>query len=165
MAFPSHNLFSWTMLNYGTVWIAGAELNAGLEYQFVKHYYLRFNGNGTYQKAVDRTDPLGKTFNHQIPYTPVWSGSTSLGLETPWFTITYATILCAKRYALGENIPANEVPGYVDHSITIGHEYPIKDTKLGFKIEFLNLANKNYSIIRNYPMQGFGCRGRISFEF
>ena len=165
VAFPSHNLFSWTMLNYGTVWIAGAELNANLEYQFVKHYYLRFNGNGTYQKAVDRTDPLGKTFNHQIPYTPVWSGSTSVGLETPWFTITYATILCGKRYALGENIPANEVPGYVDHSITIGHEYPIKSTKLGFKIEFLNLANKNYSIIRNYPMQGFGIRGRISFEF
>lgn len=165
VAFPSHNLFSWTMLNYGTVWIAGSELNANLEYQFVKNYYLRFNGNCTYQKAVDRTDPTGKTFNHQIPYTPVWSGSTSLGLETPWITVTYAVILCGKRYALGENIPANEVPGYVDHSITLSHEFDIRQSKLGLKVELLNLANKNYLIIRNYPMQGFGCRARISWGF
>lgn len=165
VAFPSHNLFSWTMLNYGTVWIAGAELNANLEYQFVKNYYLRFNGNCTYQKAVDRTDPNGKTFNHQIPYTPVWSGSTSLGLETPWITITYAVILCDKRYALGENIPANEVPGYVDHSITLSHEFDIRQTKLGLKLELLNLSNQNYLIIRNYPMQGFSLRARISWGF
>ena len=165
VAFPSHNLFSWTMLNYGTVWIAGAELNANLEYQFVKHYFFRFNGNCTYQKAVDRTDATGKTFNHQIPYTPEWSGSMSAGVETPWFTVTYAVILCDKRYALGENIPANIVPGYVDHSITLGHEFDIKRTKLGLRLELLNLANKNYLIIRNYPMQGFGCRGRISWAF
>lgn len=165
VAFPSHNLFSWTMLNYGTVWIAGAEANTNLEYQFVKKYYLRFNGNCTYQKAVDRTDPTGKTFNHQIPYTPVWSGSTSLGFETPWITITYAVILCGKRYALGENIPANEVSGYVDHSITLSHEFDIQQTKLGLKLELLNLANQNYLIIRNYPMQGFGLRGRISWGF
>ena len=165
VAFPSHNLFSWTMLNYGEVWIAGAELNANLEYQFVKNYYLRFNGNGTYQKAVDRTDPNGKTFNHQIPYTPLWSGSTSLGLETPWLTITYAVILCGKRYALGENIPANEVPRYVDHSITLSHEFDIRQSKLGLKVELLNLANKNYLIIRNYPMQGFGLRARVSWGF
>lgn len=165
VAFPSHNLFSWTMLNYGTVWIAGAELNANLEYQFVKNYFLRLNGNGTYQKAVDRTDPTGKTFNHQIPYTPEWSGSMSVSMETPWLTATYAVILCAKRYALGENIPANEVPGYVDHSITLGHEFAIRQSKLGLRLELLNLANKNYLIIRNYPMQGFGCRARISWGF
>ena len=165
VAFPSHNLFSWTMLNYGKVWVAGAELNANLEYQFVKHYYLRFNGNTTYQKAIDRTNPSEKTFNHQIPYTPLWSGSASLGVQTPYVTVTYAVILCGKRYALRENIPANIVDGYVDHSITIDHEFDIKKTKLGLKLELLNLANKNYSIVRNYPMQGFGCRFKIYFSF
>ena len=165
VAFPSHNLFSWTMLNYGTVWIAGAELNANLEYQFVKDCHLRFNGNGTYQKAVDRTDPEGKTYNHQIPYTPVWSGSASIGIETPWLTVTYAVILCGRRYALGENIPANEVPGYVDHSVTLGHEFDVRRTRFGVRLELLNLSNKNYVIIRNYPMQGFGLRGRVSVGF
>lgn len=165
VAFPSHNLFSWTMLNYGKVWVAGAELNANCEYQFVKHYYLRLNGNVTYQKAVDRTDATGKTFNHQIPYTPVWSGSASASLQLPWITLSYALILCGERYALGQNIPANRVDGYVDHSITIGHLYDVKKCKLGFKGELLNLANKNYEIIRNYPMQGFGWRLKVWVEF
>jgi len=165
VAFPSHNLFSWTMLNYGLVWIGGAELNANWEYQFVKHYYVRLNGNCTYQKAIDRTNPSDKTYNHQIPYTPEWSGSTSVSLETPWFTISYALICCGKRYALGQNIPANEVAGYTDHSITIGHEYNVRKSKLGIKLELLNLADAHYEIIRNYPMQGRSFRLKLWYGF
>ena len=165
VAFPSRNLFSWTMLNYGKVWIGGAELNANLQYQFVKNYWLRLSGNCTYQKAVDRTDPTSKTFNNQIPYTPEWSGSTSLSVDMPWLTVSYSLIVCGERYALGQNIPANVVDGYVDHSITLGHTYQIKDVKLGFKCELLNLANRNYEIIRYYPMQGFGWRVKLIFEY
>lgn len=165
VAFPSHNLFSWTMLNYGKVWIAGAEINANWQYQFVKRYYLRLNGNCAYQKAIDRTDPSGKTFNHQIPYTPEWSGSASASIETPWFTISYALIASGIRYALGENIPSNLVNGYIDQSITIGHEFPIKEIKLGIKAELLNIANSQYEIIRNYPMQGRSFRIKLWFSY
>lgn len=161
VAFPSHNLFSWTMLNYGLVWIGGAELNANWEYQFVKHYFLRLNGNCSYQKALDRTDPDSRTFNHQIPYTPVWSGSAGLSVETPYITVTYALIGCGKRYALGQNIPANEVAGYVDHSITVGHEFSVRESKIGVKLELLNLTDAHYEVIRNYPMQGRSFRLKV----
>lgn len=162
VAFPSHNLFSWTMLNYGLVWIGGSELNAHIQYRMMKDFWLRLNGNCSYQKAVDRTDPLGKTFNQQIPYTPLWSGSVGVSLDMPWVTISYSLIACGQRYALGQNIPANLVEGYFDQSITIGHTYHIKDVDLGFKCEFLNISNNNYEIIRNYPMQGFGWRLKVS---
>ncbi len=165
VAFPSRNLFSWTMMNYGKVFIGGAEANAHLQYQFVKGYFLRVNGNCTYQKAVDRTNPTDKTYNHQIPYTPVWSGSAGATLEMPWITVSYALLLVGERYALGQNIPANRVAGYADHSITIGHQYKIQKLTLGFKCELLNLANKNYEIIRNYPMQGFGFRVKVFAEY
>ena len=107
VAFPSHNLFSWTMLNYGKVFVMGAELNTFWQYRIHNGYVLRLNGNVTYQKAVDRTDVSGKTFNHQIPYTPLWSGSTNLSVQTPWITVTYAFIACGKRYVLSQNVPAN----------------------------------------------------------
>ncbi len=162
VAFPARNLFSWTMLNYGTVWIAGAEVNAQLQYKFVKICYLRVNGNCTYQKAIDRTDPESRTFNHQIPYTPLWSGSVGASIETPWITLSYALILCGKRYALPQNIPANEVEGYADHSITLGHTFTLSPkASLGIKCELLNLANNNYEVIRNYPMQGFSWRLKV----
>lgn len=165
VAFPSHNLFSWTMLNYGKVYVAGAELNTYWQYRITNRYILRLNGNVTYQKAVDRTDPKSKTFNHQIPYTPLWSGSASLSLQTPWITVTYAVIGCDKRYALPQNIPANEVSGYVDQSITLNHDLNFRNAStLSLKLELLNIANQNYEIIRNYPMQGFGLRFKVVYS-
>lgn len=166
VAFPSHNLFSWTMLNYGKVYVAGAELNTFWQYRITSKYILRLNGNVTYQYAVDRTDPEGKTFNHQIPYTPAWSGSVSLSLQTPWITATYALIGCDKRYALPQNIPANEVSGYVDQSITLSHDLNFRNAStLSLKLELLNIANQNYEIIRNYPMQGFGLRFKVVYAW
>ncbi len=165
VAFPSHNLFSWTMLNYGKVYIAGAELNTFWQYRISKRYILRLNGNVTYQKAVDRTDPESKTYNHQIPYTPLWSGSASLSMQTPWITVTYALIGCDKRYALSQNIPANVVPGYIDQSITLSHDLEIKRSVLSLKLELLNIANEQYEIIRNYPMQGFGMRFKVAYSY
>lgn len=164
VAFPSRNLFSWTMLNYGKVFVAGAELNTFWQYRITSRYILRLNGNVTYQKAIDRTDPGSKTYNHQIPYTPLWSGSASLSLQTPWITVTYALIGCDKRYSLSQNIPANEVPGYVDQSITLSHDFNIRKSTLGLKLELLNIANKHYEIIRNYPMQGFGLRFKVNYS-
>ena len=164
VAFPSHNLFSWTMLNYGKVYVAGAELNNYWQYRITKRYILRLNGNVTYQKAVDRTDPDGKTFNHQIPYTPLWSGSVSLSLQTPWITVTYAMIGCSDRYSLSQNIPANLVAGYIDQSITLSHDFDFRKSTLSLKLELLNIANENYEIIRNYPMQGFGLRFKAVYD-
>lgn len=166
VAFPSRNLFSWTMLNYGKVWVAGAELNAQCQYQFVKRFWLRGNGNVTYQRAVDRTEVTSRTFNHQIPYTPVWSGSVGVSIETPWITLSYALLSCSHRYALAQNISANLVEGYFDHSITIGNVFHLpKKISLGYKCEFLNLSNVNYEIVRNYPMQGFGWRVKLWVEW
>lgn len=166
VAFPTHNLFSWTMLNYGKVYVAGAELNTFWQYRITSQYILRLNGNVTYQKAVDRTDPKSKTYNNQIPYTPLWSGSASLSLQTPWITVTYSLLGCDKRYALPQNIPANEVHGYIDQSITLNHDFNFRNTStLGLKLELLNIANKNYEIIRNYPMQGFGLRFKVVYSY
>ena len=166
VAFPSHNLFTWTMLNYGKVYVAGAELNTFWQYRITNRYILRLNGNVTYQYAVDRTDPEGKTFNHQIPYTPLWSGSASLSLQMPWITVTYSLIGCDKRYALPQNIPANEVAGYVDQSVTLSHDLNFRNAStLSLKLELLNIANEQYEIIRNYPMQGFGLRFKVVFSY
>lgn len=165
VAFPTHNLFSWSMLNYGLVHIAGAELNLKAIYTFHRDCHLIVNGNCTFQHAVDRTSVDSPTYGHQIPYTPLWSGSVSATLHLPFVSVTYAVMLCGDRYALGENIPANLVAGYADHSLSIQHETLIKGHTLGFKFELLNLSDRNYEIVRNYPMQGSGFRLKIYYQF
>lgn len=165
VAFPTRNLFSWSMLNYGVVHIAGAELTAKAIYTFHRDCHLIFQGNVTYQHAVDRTDADSPTYGHQIPYTPRWSGSASATIRLPFISVSYAVMLCGNRYALGENIPANLVSGYADHSLSIQHESIIKGSTLGFKFELLNLSDKNYEIVRNYPMQGAGFRLKAYLQF
>ena len=79
VAFPSRNLFSWTMLNYGKVYVAGAELNSYWQYRITRQYILRLNGNATYQKAVDRTDP-----NDTTTFTVLTTYAVN---ETDWLQI------------------------------------------------------------------------------
>ena len=71
-----------------------------------------------------------------------------------------------QRYALPQNIPANEVAGYIDQSITLSHDLNFRDTHtLSLKLELLNIANQNYEIHRNYPTQGFGLRFKVVFSY
>ena len=88
----------------------------------------------------------------------------NFSVQTPWIVVGYAFIGCGKRYALPQNIPANEVPGYFDHSITLSYDFNFRnESTLGLKLELLNITNKQYEIIRNYPMQGFGMRFKVVY--
>lgn len=165
VAFPSHNLFTWTMLNYGKVYIGGVEVNSSWRYSISRRHSLQLHGNITFQKAIDRTEKGSKTFNHQIPYTPLLSGSVSLSWQNPWFTIGYSMIAVGKRYSLPQNIDVNEVRPYSDHSITISRDFRMNKSLFSLKAEFLNITNTHYEIIRNYPMQGFGFRFRFVYSF
>ena len=155
VAIPNKNLFVWTMLNFGKVEIDGVDANASFRYQIIKDLSVSLSGSYTYQRAVDKTDRSSKTYLHQIPYTPLHSGSLSLMIETTWVEVGYTMVAAGKRYALQQNVAANELAPYTDHSLTLGHDFDIKGkVTVGVKAELLNLADNHYEIIRNYPMQG-----------
>ncbi len=166
VAIPSKNLFVWSMLNYGRVEITGLDATVSFDYQIIRELTVRLNGCYTLQRAVDKTSPEGKTYQHQIPYTPLHSGSATIMFSTPWFDVSYMLVAAGKRYALQQNISANELAPYVDQSVSVGHDFFIKKkVTLGLKIELLNLADCHYEIIRNYPMPGrsFRISGKIKW--
>ena len=166
VAIPSRNLFVWSMLNYGKVNILGCEINLQFSYRIIKQLKVNLMGSYSYQHAADMTDPNSKTYGQQIPYTPFHSGSAAINFETPWFTVGYAVIASGIRYALGQNTPANQLDPYADQSIFIGHDFNIKDkVTLGFKAEMLNIANEQYEIVRNYPMQGRSFRIKLTLKY
>ena len=166
VAIPNKNLFVWTMLNLGKVEMAGASASINFSYKIIEQLKLSLSGNYTYQYAVDVTDPDSKTYLHQIPYTPRHSGSAITSVSTPWFDLSYTLLVSGKRYMLQQNTPLNELEGYRDHSIVLSKNFPIKKVvELGLRVELLNLANKNYEIVKNYPMQGrsFRIAGHIKW--
>lgn len=166
VAIPNKNLFVWTMLNFGEVEIAGVDVHATFDYKICKFLSINLLGNYSFQYAVDKTDKKSKTYGHQIPYTPLHSGSASFSLLTPYVDVTYTALFCGERYAFRQNTKENLMPMYVDHSLTVAKDFTIRRVVvLGAKIELLNLANKHYEIIRNYPMQGRSFRVGIHLKW
>lgn len=166
VAIPNRNLFVWSMINYGKVNVLGTDVNLQFSCRVVKQLKISLMGSYSFQRALDMTDPESKTYGHQIPYTPLHSGSAAINFQTPWFTVGYTVIASGIRYALGQNIPTNQLDPYADQSVFIGHDFNIKNkVTLGFKAELLNITNEQYEIVRNYPMQGRSFRIKLMLRY
>ncbi|HPS11390.1 MAG TPA: TonB-dependent receptor, partial [Paludibacteraceae bacterium] len=103
VAYPTKNIFEWTMLNYGRVDIDGLDFSLEAAYRIAKGYNLIAGGSYTYQRALNVTNPDDRDYNQQIPYTPRVSGSGRASLETPWINLNYSTIWSGHRYAVNQN--------------------------------------------------------------
>ncbi|WP_321517696.1 TonB-dependent receptor plug domain-containing protein [uncultured Bacteroides sp.] len=165
VAVPTKNLFVWSMRNIGRVDIRGCEANLETAVLFSKKVKLTATGNYTYQRAMDKTDkynmPDKVTYNHQIPYTPRHSGSTRLGLEMPWINFSYTVMASGERYSNQYNAPEYRLEGYTEHSVSAWHTFKLKKFSVSAQAEVLNLFDKEYEIVQNYPMPGRQYRGSI----
>ena len=166
VAYPTKNIYTWTMLNYGRVSITGLDFTGDIEIAPCKEVQITLGATYTYNRALNVTDPADRDYRHQIPYTPRISGSGKAGIKTPWFTLNYSLVWSGHRYAVNQNYAENRVVGYFDHSLSASHEFSLRhDHKLGINIECLNLTNINYCVVRYFPMPGRSWRGTIYWKF
>lgn len=165
VAYPTKNIYTWTMLNYGRVSITGVDLTAEVTVAPHDKVAIDLGTAYTYCRALNVTDLAARDYRHQIPYTPRVSGSAHAALRTPWFTLGYSMVWSGHRYAVNQNYAENRVEGYSDHSLSLSHEWTIKNHRLGANIECLNLTNKNYTVVRYFPMPGRSWRATIHWKF
>lgn len=165
VAYPSKNLFVWTIVNLGEVAVTGMDFSAESSLKLSPDWIMHVGGSYTYTKALDVTEPGGRTYGHQLPYTPRVSGSVHSTLATPWLDISYALLWSGKRYAGFQNYAENRLPGFMDHSLSFSREISVGSALLQLKAEILNLNDKNYSVVRYYPMPGRSFRFKISYLF
>ncbi len=163
IAFPS--TYVWKMQNYGVVHITGVDVTLATAIPFSKAVNLNLSGNYSWQKAIDVTNPEAKNYKHQLPYTPEHNGNLSATLEMPWVNVGYSLTWVGKRYYLAQNIPANEIDGYNEHTATLWREFAIQQTKLRLQAEIINLTDAQYDIIKYYPMPGRSFRITGTFTF
>ena len=170
IAYPTKNLAVWSMRNLGSVEIKGIDVTGNVSLQPCEKLRINLSGNYTYQQALDVTNPdpaseEGRTYKHQIAYTPRVSGSGQVGIETSWVNLSYSFLFSGKRYTQGENITENRMESYSDHSISVGRELTIRKINTSIHIEVLNIANNNYEIIKNFPMPGRSVRATFSIKY
>ncbi|WP_321330956.1 TonB-dependent receptor domain-containing protein [uncultured Bacteroides sp.] len=165
IATPTKNIFVWSTVNLGKVDIKGVDATARISLQVWEKIRFNLAGNYTYQQALDVTDPNSKTYKNQIAYTPRISGSGQLGIETPLVNLSYSLLFSGKRYMLGQNLSENRLESYKDSSFSVSKELKIDGTNALLSAEVLNLANKNYEIVKNFPMPGRSIRATIKITY
>jgi len=156
-------LYVWKMMNLGEVSIDGLDVSLQAEAALSDNIKLYLQGTYSLQKAIDITNPTDKNYRQQIPYTPNHSGSASLTAANPWVNVTYNMTAVAKRYALPENIPANEIKGYVEQSVSLFRDFTLFGREIRVQAEALNIGNVQYDVIKYYPMPGRAVRVGIRF--
>ncbi len=165
VAYPTKNIFVWTMLNFGKVNIDGIDFTAETAIYPWRKTGLAMTYTHTYQRALNVTDPAGREYKHQMPYTPRVSGSGRVSLETPWVKLAYTMLWSGHRYIL-QNYSANRIEGYVEQSISASQDFKItKLQKITATVEVLNLGGENYAIVRYFPMPGRSWRATVSYRF
>ena len=156
-------MFYWQMLNAGKVRQLGLDVSANIEKRWGNDWTVSATGSYSLMKATDISDPTAVYYRNQIAYTPRHSGSASILLHTPWLDFSYNVLFMGERYTLSYNIPDNRMKPFADHSITLSREFNINKQQLRVQFDVRNLGNKNYEVVRFYPMPGTNWRLSVSW--
>lgn len=151
VAFPS--TYIWKMVNFGKAEIKGIDATMGTEVDIAKGYSIVANGSLTWQEAKDKTEG-NATYGSQLPYTPKVSGGLSAMLLTPWVNVGYSATGQGKRYSMAQNTREYQLDGYMEHSLSLSRDFLLGDNILRLQLTVNNITDKQYEIIKYYPMPG-----------
>ena len=164
IAVPTQSMFLWSMTNLGRVSIKGLDFNGEIAWDY-KSLNVTATITYTYQKALNATDPDERTYGHQIPYTPRHSGGATLYFANPWVNIGYNLLLVGERYSKEQNNDNSRLPAYADHGITLDHTFQLRLGDLRLQAQVLNLLDKQYEVVKSYPMMGRNYRLKLTYSF
>lgn len=152
VAFPS--TYIWKMANFGKVAIDGIDMTLATEIGVTKAISLSAAASFTRQNARDMTDATSQTYKSQLPYTPRMSGSASVVLTSPWITAAYSLTGQGRRYSMAQNIAEYEMKPYIEQTLSVSKTIRCKGCSFDLQATIRNLADKQYEIIKYYPMPG-----------
>jgi outer membrane receptor protein involved in Fe transport len=158
-------MFIWKMMNMGTVNIGGVDLSISSRFRITQVINMGVDGNYSYQHAVDKSDRSSKSFNNQIPYTPRHTGNVSLSIENPWVNLSWTINMVGERYSLAENIKSNMIERYAEQQISANRSFSVGKVLMRLQAEVLNLTNKQYEVIKYYPMPGRSFRASVRMTY
>lgn len=152
VAIPTN--YVWTMRNYGEARMGGVDVTLQTSIPLYNGFIINISGAYSWMRAIDLTSKGSKSYKNQLPYTPHHSGNASALLTTPWLNVGYTIMAVGKRYVLAQNIPANEVKGYQDHTLTLSRDFKLPACHIKLLGSITNLLDKDYDVVRYYPMPG-----------
>jgi vitamin B12 transporter len=161
LAIPTQNLFVWSMQNIGKVDVRGLELQLQGHFNPGSIFSAGFFTNYTLQRAIDVTRESASWYRHQIPYIPRESFSGGINFEYDNFSLGFNSLFNGHRYVLAENIHTNMLSSWWHHDVVAGYQLKAGKTLFRIRLEVNNLFDRQYEVIRGFPMPGRGFFVRV----
>lgn len=152
MAFPKGTQFRWTMMNLGKVNISGIDATAEASLSPTTLLTIGARLQYTWQRAIDVTSSNTSYYKDQLPYTPEHSGSAMITVAYGNTELNYSLLYSGERYSQQENIVRNRMSAWHTSDIALTHKIRIKGSQLSISAEVNNLFNKDYDVVKNFPM-------------
>ncbi len=154
VAIPTKNLFEWSMQNIGEVEIFGVSFQTSIKQAFTRNISVGISGNYSYQQAYDITNPNSPSYRNQIPYTPFEIASVQSFFTFGAWNLGSSTLFNGFCYTLAQNQFDNMLPAWTVTDISILWQPTKLKIPLKLKTEITNITNKQYQVIRSFPMPG-----------
>lgn len=159
-----YNMFIWTCVNVGKVNVLGADVTVQASRQLVEGHSLQFSGSYSYQQAENRTNSESPYYGNQIAYIPKHSGSAAVGWDNPWANLSVHLTGVSSRWANNQHYEGTEIEGYWDIGLTVYRHFRWKDQCLEARMDVKNVLNKQYEIVRFYPMPGRSWQVSVKYQ-
>lgn len=162
VAFPS--TYVWKMANFGKVKIKGIDVTLATEVPIYHKVSAILTGAYTFQESLDKLE-ASASYNRQLPYTPKHSGNASLLIRNPWVNLGYSVLFQGERWSSSQQTALYKLKAYSEHTVTLSREFRFKSCQLNLSGTIHNLFDKQYEIVKYYPMPGrsFSLIGTINF--
>ena len=154
IAVPTSNQFRWSMYNLGKVSVLGCDVLLDYSGKMGKGE-TGATARYTFQRARDRSTPGSLTWDGQIPYIPLHSGSLNLSFGLDGWRADVTLFVTGERFTTSANLPAYRLDPWTTLDAAASKSLRLGNGNLSFKLALNNLLNRQYEVIDNYPMPGF----------
>ncbi len=157
IAVPTQNLFVWSMRNIGKVVNYGTELSILYKSKpLIRKSHLGISYAYTLQKVTDRSDKESNTYNKQIVFTPQEIINLRVTAHlNPQLSFYWNGQFIGHQFYLPENVYDNLIDGVTLHEIGLNYKLKIKKKiEVTYLLSVRNLTNKQYHLVRSFPMRG-----------
>ncbi len=152
---------TWSARNMASV------LSRGVEFIVKTSFFddiLHLGGSYTLQSVIDNNEN-SDTYKEQVVYVPQEMLSAKISANYKGFFAGLNVDYSGFTYYLPENVYTSVIPAYYLLNFNMSKSFAFAGSEIILKFDVLNMLDKQYAVIKNYPMPGrifrFGAEYRI----
>ena len=148
------NMFVWRMMNLARVRTTGVDITTNMYYHLNKKHSFELTGSYSLQRAENRTDHSSPHYGKQIAYIPQSTWSIAIGWQNPYINVSVTNSGLSERWATNEHYDGTRMGGFAETSISLWRGIEIRKMSCIVRASVLNIFDRQYELVANYPMPG-----------